>query len=208
MLSEYRPVVHILQTIWIEKLNCRWRQTRKTEHNVYYIINEKRKREWEKKASSRKPVVEKMKFLWEILVFAVIALFPGYSGGNKNYTTSRKCIYLLVYLRCILYLKMIVEHSSSQPMLCQLDVHYYGFSFYFAIQRYDFHRATYAFQSHQKIGLFFYIKLSYAFVMAFFPLFLLLRPVVSIVVTSVLRIPNSIKNIWTKQWRSTSAITT
>lgn len=42
---------------------------------------------------------------------------------------------------------------------------------FLAVLRYDFHRATYAFQSHQKDWFIFYIKLSYAFVMAYFPHF-------------------------------------
>lgn len=67
---------------------------------------------------------------------------------------------------------------------------------FLAVLRYDFHRATYAFQSHQKDWFIFYIKLSYAFVMAYFPHFFgtfifsscLSHSGYTIVVTSVLRI--------------------
>lgn len=64
---------------------------------------------------------------------------------------------------------------------------------FLAVLRYDFHRATYAFQSHQKIGLFSILNFHMRLLWRISPIlfFLAVSPILAgytIVVTSVLRI--------------------
>lgn len=82
-----------------------------------------------KKASPRKPVVEKMEFLWEILVCAVLPLFQ---AEIKKKLRHKQKLHLFT---CLLHRAMYTKNGCGnfkQPMLCQLDVHYYGFHFILA----------------------------------------------------------------------------
>lgn len=141
------------------------------------------------KSIAKKPVVEKSKFLWEILVphkpSVVFLAVPAEKKIYKNYTTSKTSFHI----------ENDCGHFEEAVNAAPIGCHY--FRFHFILPALCFPSDN-SFQCPHRF--IFCIKVSYAFVMAFSPFNLLFFPfpisipipiLAVIVVTSVLRIPIS-----------------
>lgn len=141
-------------------------------------------------------LLEKMKFLREILVCVRLALFQAVRAEIKNYTTAtnRHKRHLFTCLLRAHALANACGNFKQAVNVAPIGPSLLSFLFYFTTAIW-FLSATYAFQSHQKIGLFSILNFHMHLLWHFPPsLFLSRTPIptpAAIVVTSVLRIPTA-----------------